>query len=108
MLEAIKKSILAGLGTAVVTKTRVKETIQTLVDQGKLTTEEADRVFREMTESGQKEYDEIQSRINQSVNKVLARMNLATKEETEALKSRLDNLEKRLDILQNKFPQQNA
>ncbi|MCF8107811.1 MAG: hypothetical protein K9J81_02345 [Desulfohalobiaceae bacterium] len=101
MFELMKKTLLAGLGTAVITRTKVKEIMQKMVDQGKITSEEADRYTRELMENGEKELKEISEQISKSLGKLPSTFNLAEKDSLEALLSRVDNLEKRLDLVED-------
>lgn len=105
MFELMKKTLLTGLGTAVITKTKVKETMQKMVDQGKITSEEADRFTREMMEAGEKEIREIGEQITSSLSKVPSTLNLAGKESLEELQDRLENLEKRVGLVEDNLVQ---
>jgi polyhydroxyalkanoate synthesis regulator phasin len=103
MFDLLKKSILAGLGTAVVTKSKVQETIEKMVEQGRLSTEEAERLTNEVIDTGEKEYNDLREEVNKSLNKALAGMNLASRQEMETLQMKVENLEKRLDHLETKI-----
>jgi polyhydroxyalkanoate synthesis regulator phasin len=103
MFDLLKKSILAGLGTAVVTKGKVQEAIQKMVEQGRLSTEEAERLTNEVIDTGEKEYNDLREEVNKSLNKALAGMNLASRQEMETLQMKVENLEKRLEHLEEKI-----
>jgi polyhydroxyalkanoate synthesis regulator phasin len=102
MFELLKKSILAGLGTAVVTKSKVQETMQKMVEQGKITSEEAEKFTREIVETGESEFKEIREEVSKAINKTLSELNLADREEVDKLQSRLQELEKRMDMVESK------
>jgi len=101
MFELMKKTLLAGLGTAVITRTKVKEIMQKMVDQGKITSEEADRYTQELMDNGEKELREISEQISKSLGRLPSTFNLAEKDTLEALLGRVDNLEKRLDLVED-------
>ncbi len=101
MFELIKKTLLAGLGTAVITRTKVKEIMEKMVDQGKITSEEAERYTQELMENGEKELKEISDQISKSLGRLPSTFNLAEKDTLDALLSRVDNLEKRLDLVED-------
>lgn len=105
MFDLLKKSILAGLGTAVVTKSKVQETMQKMVEQGRLSTEEAERLTNEVIDTGEKEYNDLREEVNKSLNKALSGMNLATRQEMETVQMKVENLEKRLEHLEEKIYQ---
>jgi len=102
MFELMKKSLLLGLGTAVVTRSKVQETMQKLVDQGKLTTEEAERMTQEIIEAGESELNEAKGQISQSWQKLSQSIDLPRRSDLESLLARMDNLEKRMDFLESK------
>ncbi len=103
MRDIFKKSVLAGLGTAMVTKSKVQETINNMVAQGKLTTEEAEKYTKEILETGENEWKEFKTSINQTGRKFLSHINLADKTELETIKEELKNLEKRVDYMESKM-----
>jgi polyhydroxyalkanoate synthesis regulator phasin len=102
MFELMKKSLLLGLGTAVVTKSKVQESMQKLVDQGKLTTEEAERLSQEIIEAGETELNEARGQISQTWQKFSQSLDLPRRSELDELLARMDNLEKRLNFLEDK------
>ena len=96
MFEMIKKSLLASLGAAVVTKEKVENATRSWVDEGKISREEAERLANELVESGQHQWDEIQGKITDTVRKGLDTFDIGSKREFRELKERVENLEKRL------------
>ncbi|MCF8030603.1 MAG: hypothetical protein K9K39_06880 [Desulfohalobiaceae bacterium] len=102
MLDLLRKSVLAGLGTAVVTKSKVRETMEKLVEQGKLSSDEAERFTQEMVDAGEKEMEELRSEMESTVRNAVSRLNLAQQEDMDDLRQRLENVEKRLEHLEQK------
>ena len=97
MFEMIRKSLLASLGAAVVTKEKVEEATKRFVDEGKISREEAERLANELVESGQHQWDDIQDKITETVRKGLDTFDIGSKQEFRELKERVDGLEKRLE-----------
>lgn len=59
MINAIKKTLLAGIGAAVITKDKVEAGLDELVSQGKLSAADA-RVFaRKLARDGRREFAEV-------------------------------------------------
>lgn len=106
MLDLIKNTVLASIGTAVVTKSKVHETMQYLVEQGKLTTEEAERLTKEMSEKGADELGEVRNQFYETLKKVISDMNVAKNKDLQDLNTRVQNLEKRVDILASRQGEQ--
>lgn len=100
MFELIKKSLFASLGAAVVTRDRIREATRSLVEEGKISAEEAERLGEELVESGKQEVEEAQSQISDMVRKGLDRMDISSKKEFQHLQERVEQLEKRLAMLE--------
>jgi polyhydroxyalkanoate synthesis regulator phasin len=101
MLELIKKSLLASLGAAVVTKEKIQEATFTLVQQGKISVEEAEKLSDDLVTSGQHQWEEVQSKITENVKKAMDSLDINSKSEFQELMTRLENLEKRVAVLEN-------
>ncbi|QCQ22464.1 phasin family protein [Desulfoglaeba alkanexedens] len=101
MLDLIKKGLLAGLGAVVVTKERVEKATQKLVEEGKISADEAEKLASELVESGEKQWHEVQAKIEESVKRATENLNLCNRREYEELKSRVEALEKRVTVVED-------
>jgi len=101
MLELIKKSLLASLGAAVITKDKVNEATHQLVEQGKLSREEADKLAHDLVEGGKRQWEEIQNKVAEIVRKAFENLDIAKEADLERLSQRIENLEKRLTLLED-------
>jgi polyhydroxyalkanoate synthesis regulator phasin len=87
MIETLKKTILAGLGAAVVTRDRVQEGLEDFVKQGKITAAEARAMAEKIADEGRQEFDKASAKLGEKVRDVLSYSsgkNLARIEELEA------------------------
>ena len=96
VLEMIRNSLLASLGAAVVTKEKVEEATKRWVDEGKISKDEAERMARDLVESGRHQLEDIQGKISETVRKGLDNFDIGSKKEFKELKARVDNLEKKI------------
>lgn len=96
MIELVKKSMLAGVGLAVVTKEKVLESLDELVERGKLTREEAAEMSDRIVQEGKAETEKARSEASKLFNELLHRANVVTKDQYEALAARVTALEGRL------------
>jgi len=96
MIELFKKSMLAGVGMAVVTKDKVLESLDEFVEKGRMTRDEAAEMSEKIVEQGKEETEKAKSEANKLFNDMLHRANLVTKEQYEALQARVTALEGRL------------
>jgi len=98
MLDAIRKSLLLSLGTAVIAKEKVDEAIKKLVEQGKISREEAEKLSQDFQESGERQWTDIQALVRDTVRKALDSLDIPSAKEFEELKKRVENLEKRVSL----------
>jgi polyhydroxyalkanoate synthesis regulator phasin len=102
MLDLLKKGMLAGLGMAVLTGEKIREATRRLVEEGKITTDEADKLAEDLVKSGEREWDEINSRFQSSFQKISANLEVVRKKEFADLKTRVELLEERLSRLEDR------
>lgn len=96
MIDLIKKTMYAGIGIGVVTKDKVLESLDELVEKGKLTREEAVAMSDKIVEEGQEETEKAKVEANKLFCEMLNRANVVTKDQYEALAARVTALEGRL------------
>ncbi|MFZ5497384.1 MAG: phasin-related domain-containing protein [Verrucomicrobiota bacterium] len=95
MINAIKKTLLAGIGAAVITKEKVEAGLDELVSQGKLSAADARALARKLARDGRREFDTLSDDLGEKLH------DLAVKSAREG-QVRLRRLEARL----RKFEQQ--
>jgi polyhydroxyalkanoate synthesis regulator phasin len=94
MIETFKKTLLAGLGAAVVTKDKVQAGLEDLVKQGKITASEAQAIASKVAEEGRKEFDSASTKLGDKVRELLAYADHKHLPRIEALEKRVAALEK--------------
>lgn len=97
MLDELKKIFLVGIGSAAYTYEKAAELVDELVEKGKLTIDEGKELSQELranlmdkTKEATEKYKPL---TKEDMKELLSGMNLATKDEIEELKKRLDKLE---------------
>ena len=103
MIELVKKTMLAGVGLAVVTKDKVLESLSELVEQGKLTSEEAVEMTDKIVQEGKEQTENAKAEASKLFNDLLKKANLVTRDQYDALAARVTELEGRLH---REFPNQ--
>ncbi len=94
MLEAIRKTVQASIGAVVLTRHRVRETLDKLVQEGKLSAEEAERLADRLIRDGKKEFKGLQDKMVSLMQKGLENLDFVSKKDFEALKKRVAALER--------------
>lgn len=93
MIDLIKKSMLAGIGAAVVTKENAQQTLDEWVQKGKVSADEAKDMASKIVDQGRDEYDKARGELSKLFDEALARANVATKSDVDALEARIAALE---------------
>lgn len=96
MLELMKKGLMAGIGALVLTTEKVQETIRKLVEEGKISTEEGEKLAQDLVRTGERQWEEITSNIAEKTKKWSESVEMVKREEFEQLKARVEILEQRL------------
>lgn len=96
MIDLVKKTMLAGIGLAVVTKDKVLESLDEFVEKGKLTKDEALAMSDKIVAEGTVETEKAKVEASKLFMEMLKRANVVTKDQYDALAARVTELEGRL------------
>ena len=105
MYETMRNLFLTGLGAAMLTKDKVLELTKHLVEQGKLSRAEAERMAEDLVVESRRQARNLGEMLEQGVGKAVEALNLASRSELQALEARVTNLEQSLILLQARPPQ---
>jgi len=92
MIDLIKKTMLTGVGLAVMTKDKVQELGEDLVTQAKLSENEGRAFVDDLLKQSETARAEFETRVGAVVKKVIESMNLVHKDEVAKLQARIDDL----------------
>lgn len=93
MIDTFKKTLLAGLGAAVVTKDKVQAGLDDFVRQGKVTAADAKAMAEKIAEQSRHEFDEASSKLGEKVRDFVSSVDHKFHARIEALEKRVDALE---------------
>lgn len=96
MIDLIKKSMMAGIGAAMVTKEKVEEALEDFVRQGKVSATDAAIMADKIAEQGKREFDDLGAKLSAK----LKEFSVKSDEKTQA---RLTALEQRVRVLEEKL-----
>lgn len=96
MIDLIKKTLLTGVGLAVMTKDKVQELGEDLVTQAKLSENEGRAFVDDLVKQSETARSEFETRVSAVVKKVIDGMNLVHKDEIATLQARIDELSARV------------
>jgi polyhydroxyalkanoate synthesis regulator phasin len=92
MMDAIRKTLLAGLGAAVITKEKAEAVLSDLVKQGKINSADARIMADKIVEQGRREFDEMGGKVRDFV-----------RQSDSKVQARIDGLEDRIRELEAKM-----
>jgi polyhydroxyalkanoate synthesis regulator phasin len=95
MLELLKKTVFAGIGAAVTTKERVQSMLHELVEQGRLTQEEAERMAEKIARDGKAEFERTKEEISNNLQQVFGKGKVVKESEYRKLELRVSILEEK-------------
>ena len=102
MLDLLKKGMLAGLGIAVLTREKIRESTRMLVEEGKISSDEADKLAEDLVKSGEREWSEISSKMQSSFKKISGNLEMVRQKDFADLKTRVEIIEERLSRLEDR------
>jgi polyhydroxyalkanoate synthesis regulator phasin len=100
MLDDIKKGIYAGIGAVLLTRDKVEQVIDKFVKDSKLDREEGKRLVDDLVKAGEKQWSDAEAKILETVKKGIGTLDIGTRSEVDGLCERVDNLEKRILIME--------
>jgi polyhydroxyalkanoate synthesis regulator phasin len=92
MIDLMKKALYTGVGMAVLTKEKAEELVRDLSQQAKLSEQEGKELFDSFLKQSEQARTEFQTKVDEAVLSVVKRLNLASKDEVETLRVKLDEL----------------
>ena len=96
MVDALRKLLLAGLGTLDLTEEKAKSVFNDLVARGEMNEKDARELVSSWTKRASEQRERLQQEVDQAVTKAMTAMGLARRSEVEALVSRVADLERKL------------
>ncbi|MCH8805733.1 MAG: phasin family protein [Planctomycetes bacterium] len=96
MIELIKKTLLAGVGLAALTKDKVEELARDIAKSAELSSEKGQQFVDEITKRAEKAREELEASVRRLVNDNLSKTDLPTREDIHKLMARIDELEQKL------------
>ncbi|HEY3999818.1 MAG TPA: hypothetical protein VGO93_13170 [Candidatus Xenobia bacterium] len=95
----IEKLFLAGLGSAIMAKEKVEETVNQLVNKGDLTKDQAKSLVDDLATKAESERNKFEARGKEELRKFFTEQNLAFVEDLKRLENRLAYLEEKVNAL---------
>ena len=101
MIDFVKKGMFAGIGAVVLTKDKIQEITRRLVEEGKLSTEEAEKTAEDFVTAGERQWDDINHYMREVFKNMSESMGHSDKKELQELRERVEILEQKLAAMEN-------
>ena len=102
MIDLLKKTLLAGVGAAALTREKVERLVDELVKKGEIASKEGPKLVKDLLQESQKAKKELEERVEEATQKALKKLRLATRAEVEELKAKLEELEGKIGRMEGK------
>lgn len=99
MLEIIEKTLLTGLGALSLSQKKAEELVDDLKERLSLSEEEGKKLLAKIQETAKENQHKLESMAQEEVKKAFERFGVVTEEEFEALKKKVDAIDKQLKAL---------
>ena len=93
-MDFLKKSMLAGIGLAVLTKEKAEKMVDELIKKGALKKNDGTGSIKEFTEKSKEFKKELTKKVEKAVADTIEKSNIPTRKEFAALKSKIEKMEK--------------
>ena len=97
MFEIIKKTMLTGIGLAAVTREKIEEIAEDLIEKGQITEKEGKEFIDELMKKSEQARTDLEKKVEDIVRKALKKMNVATKEDIAGLEKKIRQMGERED-----------
>lgn len=94
MIDSIKKTLLAGVGAAVITKDKVESALSDFVQQGKVSSAEARQMAEKIAEQGRREFETLSHELSEKLREKFSGGEQRLQERINALEARVAALER--------------
>jgi len=103
MTGIIEKGFLFGLGALTLTRDKIKEFVNSMVEEGEVRAEEASSVVDKLVERGKAEREAIQRLIQEELEKQRSKVPVATKKDMERLSEKVDRLAIKVETMEKEI-----
>ena len=98
LLDAARKVLMASIGAWALAADEIEDFVNRLVDRGEIAEKDGRRLVKDVLEK-RREQGSVEHKLDQSMERFLARLNVPTKSDVEALNARIAELTQKIEEL---------
>lgn len=102
-MKVFKDMLATGLGAVFLTKDKIEEMVQNLVEEGSVSKKEAEELVDNMVEKAKKQREDIKNKVKSEVKNEFEKAGFSRQEEVKNLKQKVDTLELQVKSLEQKI-----
>jgi poly(hydroxyalkanoate) granule-associated protein len=99
LYEATRKVVLASFGAVALAQEELEQFVNKLVERGEIAEKDGKKLVREAMDKRKKETKKAESELDKRIEELLARMNVPSKSDIDALSAKITALTKKVDEL---------
>ncbi len=100
MFQDIRKGLITGLGAVILTREKIETVCRKLVEDAKISKEDAQKLADDLYHAGEKQWGDFEKIFKEAVRSTMDSLNIGSSHDLKLLKDKLDNIEKRLTLLE--------
>ena len=101
MKDLLRDIFYIGAGAAFMTKEKVEELKKELIEKGKMTQEEGKQFVDDMVKKSEDAKSQLEKKVQDGVNEQLQKMNVASREDVDELRSKIEELKAMVEKMQS-------
>ena len=94
MLDLVKKTMLTGIGLALLAKDEVEDLAKELIDKGKMSEQDGRKFFNDLQDRYDKVQKKLEDQVEKTVKEMLKKADIVTGDDLKALKKEIRDLKK--------------
>jgi polyhydroxyalkanoate synthesis regulator phasin len=101
MMQDIRKGLMTGLGAVVLTREKIETVIRRFSEETQISKEEAQKLADELYQAGERQWGDFGKLFKDTVRSTMETLDIGSSNDLKLLKDKLDNIEKRLTLLES-------
>ena len=98
MLDLVKRGILTGIGIASLTKDKIEELAEKIIEESKLSEEEGRKLVEDLLKQSEEARKNLEEEVKKTVGDALEKLDVPSRKDLEDLKIRIEKLESPMGI----------
>jgi polyhydroxyalkanoate synthesis regulator phasin len=99
LFNTARKVLLAGIGVMALAQDEVEDFVNRLIERGEIAEKDGRKLIQEIQDKRKENSVKAEEKINSHIEKVLSRMNIASRSDIETMSQKISDLSKKLDEL---------